>query len=316
MKAARNSLKIVFMGTPDFALPAIRELVASQHEVVAVYTQPPRPAGRGQKETLSPVHSFALAHDIPVYTPVTLKTAEAQAEFAGQGADVAVVVAYGLLLPREVLCAYRYGCINIHPSALPRWRGAAPIQRTIMAGDKTTKIVIMQMDEGLDTGDMLLVEDFAIKDGTTAGELHDALAEKAAPLLLAALSALPEIKPQKQSEHGVTYAKKITKEDQCIDWNMSAAEIRQKILGLSPSLGALFAYAGENIKVFDASVEDAVNAGEVATIIDDNLGVMCGDGKILRLNILQRPNKKRMSAAELLRGFAMTRGTRVENATL
>lgn len=304
-------LSIVFMGTPAFALPALEALHNSEHKIIAVYTQPPRPAGRGQKETPSSVHQFATAHNLPVYMPTSLKTPETQSEFAELKADIAVVVAYGLLLPKAILEEFPLGCINIHPSALPRWRGAAPIQRTIMAGDSKTKIVIMQMDVGLDTGDMLMTEDFDITSGTNAGQLHDILAEKSAPLLLNILANIRNIKPQKQSEIGVTYAKKITKEDQKIDWNKQAHEIYQKILGLSPTQGAIFEYNGEVIKVFDAVVEENTKQYETGEIIDDKLGITCGDGKILRPLILQRPNKKRMTITEFLCGFSVEVGSKL-----
>jgi methionyl-tRNA formyltransferase len=293
------------MGTPAFALPALKALQASEHQIVAVYTQPPRPAGRGQKENPSPVHQFALAHNLPVYTPTSLKTAEVQAEFAAHAADIAVVVAYGLLLPQQILTAFPLGCVNIHPSDLPRWRGAAPLQRTIMAGDTTTKIIIMQMDIGLDTGDMLMAEEFAIQHSTNAGALHDLLAEKSAPLLLKTLANICNITPQKQSEIGVTYAKKINKEDCAIDWANPAHEIYQQILGLSPTQGAFFSYNGEVIKVFDAVVEENIGSNEAGTIIDEKLGIYCGDSKILRPLILQRPNKKRMNSEEFLHGFSI-----------
>lgn len=310
-KTAKKPLSIVFMGTPAFALPALKALVASKHKVLAVYTQPPRPAGRGHRETPSPVHAFALANNIPVHTPISLKTAEAQSEFANLKADIAVVVAYGLILPAPILTAFPLGCVNIHPSALPRWRGAAPLQRTIMAGDTHTKIVIMQMDEGLDTGNMLLAEDFEIPNGTNAGELHDMLAEKSAPLLLKTLDNISDIIPQKQPEDGVTYAKKISKDDQKINWQNPANKIYQQVLGLSPAQGAFFILGSEVIKVFDAVVEDchpALVARSGGIITDKNLGIICGDGKILRPTILQRPNKKRMLADEFLNGFEVTIG--------
>ncbi len=296
------------MGTPEFAVPTLAALQASGHEVVAVYTQPPRPAGRGQKETPSPVHKFALEHNLPIYTPTSLKSAEVQAEFASHKADIAVVVAYGLLLPKAILEAYPFGCINVHPSLLPRWRGAAPIQRTIMAGDKKTAIVIMKMDEDLDTGDVLLTEHIDIPDGMNAGELHDILSGKAAPLILKVLDEINSITPQKQSEIGVTYAKKISKEDCAIDWSKPAEEIYQQILGLSPMQGAYFNYNNEIIKIFNANIEKtATNAG-AGTIIDDKLGITCGNG-ILRPLILQRPNKKRMNVDEFLHGFTISAGT-------
>lgn len=296
------------MGTPDFAVPTLAALQQSSHKIVAVYTQPPRPSGRGQKETPSPVHQFALENNLPVYTPTTLKSTEEQSKFAAHKADIAVVVAYGLLLPKPILEAYPHGCINVHPSLLPRWRGAAPIQRTIMAGDKKTAIMIMKMDEGLDTGDILLSKNVDIPEGTTAGNLHDALARDAAPLILKVLNEIDTIKPQKQSEIGVTYAKKITRENCLIDWKKPAEEIYQQILGLSPSPGAYFIYNNEIIKIFDATVEKTKATTNSGTIIDDKLGIACGEN-ILRPTVLQRPNKKRMTADELLRGFTIPVGT-------
>ncbi len=298
------------MGTPAFAVPALFALVGSQHKIVAVYSQPPRPAGRGQKETKSPVHELAIKHNIPVYTPASLKTAEAQAEFAAHKADIAVVVAYGLLLPKPILEAYPHGCINIHPSLLPRWRGAAPIQRTIMAGDKKTSIIIMQMDEGLDTGDILLKEDMDIACGTNSGKLHDIISHKSAPLLLKALDEINSITAQKQSGTGIEYAKKITKDDCIINWAKPASEIYQQILGLSPSPGAVFSYNNELIKVFDAKVEESNASSPPGTVLDDMLGIACGQN-ILRLLTLQRPNKKRMDADEFLRGFQIPAGIKL-----
>ena len=303
-----TGLSVVFMGTPAFAVPALRALFETGYDIKAVYTQPPRPAGRGQKETPSLVHQFALAHKLSVYTPVSLKTPETQAEFANHKADIAVVVAYGLLLPQVILEAYPLGCINIHPSALPRWRGAAPLERTIMAGDTHTKIIIMQMDAGLDTGDVLLAEDYEIPHGTNAGALHDVLAEKSASLLIKTLQGLQEktITPQKQSEIGVEYAKKISKEEAKIDWNNEAKTIYQQILGLAPNRGAFFEYNGEIIKIYEATIEEYPisirGRARVGEIIDDRLAIACKDA-ILRPLILQRPNKKRMSLDEFLNGF-------------
>ncbi len=299
-------MRIVFMGTPAFALPTLETLQHSEHKIVAVYTQPPRPAGRGQKETPSPVHQFAAKHGIPVFTPTSLKSQEVQEEFAGHKADVAVVVAYGLLLPKAILEAYPRGCINVHPSLLPRWRGAAPIQRTIMAGDKETAIVIMQMDQGLDTGDMLLVQKHPIAPGTTAGMLHDQLAREAGDLVLRALAENP--KPAKQSGAGVTYAQKISKAEARIDWKKPAQEIYQHILGLAPFPGAYFVYKNENIKVFDAVLEAG---NDKAGTVHNNLLIHCGSGA-LRLKQLQRPGKTRVSAEEFLRGFDIPPGSIVE----
>ena len=204
-------LSIIFMGTPEFAVSTLAALQASEHEIVAVYSQPPRPAGRGQKETPSPVHKFALEHSLPIYTPVSLKIPETQAQFAAHKADIAVVVAYGLLLPKPILEAYPLGCINVHPSLLPRWRGAAPIQRTLMAGDELTGICIMQMDEGLDTGDILLKEEGIFTAGCDAGDLHDMLSQKATPLVLKVLGEIRNIKPQNNRKLALLTLKKLTK---------------------------------------------------------------------------------------------------------
>jgi methionyl-tRNA formyltransferase len=308
-------MKVVFMGTPQFALPTLKALAESSHEIVAVYTQPPRPAGRGQKDTPSPVHQYALENNIPVYTPTSLKTPEAQAEFAAHKADVTVVVAYGLLLPKPILEAYPRGCINVHPSKLPRWRGAAPIQRTIMAGDKETSICIMQMDAGLDTGDILYEETEFVPDFADSGELHDMLAEQAGPMILLTLDALQKgsITPRKQSSEGVTYAKKITKEECRIDWNQPAEHIKNQIRGLSPSPGAYFMYKGEKIKVFTASASSMRHFSDVApgTTIDNHLVVACGKG-ILSMQELQRAGKSPLMSQEFLKGFPIPPGSILE----
>jgi methionyl-tRNA formyltransferase len=310
-----SKLSLVFMGTPTFAVPALAALHEGGHAIVAVYTQPPRPAGRGQKETPSPVHQFALAHKLPVYTPESLKSLETQAEFAAHKADVAVVAAYGLLLPKPILTAYPMGCINVHPSLLPRWRGAAPIQRTIMASDRETGIVIMQMDAGLDTGDMLLVERFPIAPGTNAGALHDMLSHKSGALVLKTLEGLQNktITPVKQPETGVTYAKKITKEEGRINWKEHATVIRNKILGLNPRPGAYFLYKDEAIKILEAEVENetptAFQHCEPGTIIDERGRIIiCGKGMLIP-TFIQRPGKKPMSLFEMLRGHDIPTGT-------
>jgi len=306
-----HSLKLIFMGTPEFALPTLKAIAESSHTTVAVYTQPPRPANRGQRETLSPVHAYAEAKGLPVFTPATLKTEEAQQQFRALGADAAVVAAYGLLLPEAILKGTRMGCINVHPSLLPRWRGAAPIQRTVMAGDKETAIVIMQMNAGLDTGDMLMIEHYPIADGTTAGELHDTLAAEAGRLVLRTLEGLQggTITPVKQPEQGVTYAKKITKEECRIDWREPAQALRHKILGLSPYPGAYFTYNGETIKLFNAEL--IAGSGTPGSVVDDRLGIACGSGA-LRPLILQRPGKKPMPLDDLLRGYVIPKGTQLD----
>ncbi len=296
-----------------FALPTLKALRETGHTIVAVYSQPPRPAGRGQKERPSPVHEYALAHGLPVYTPVSLKSAETQAEFAAHKADAAIVVAYGLLLPQAILDACPMGCINVHPSLLPRWRGAAPIQRTIMAGDTQTAIVIMQMDAGLDTGDMLMVEPVAIAPGTNAAMLHDELSQKAAPLVLKTLQRA--FKPVKQPTEGVTYAKKITKEECRIDWNRPAADILNQIRGLSPAPGAAFVYQGEQIKIFDAVASavrecDFMRPAQSGEVISANFDIACEGGKsVLSPLEMQRPGKKRMSRQECLQGFPIPPGS-------
>jgi len=308
------SLRIVFMGTPDFAVPTLAEIVGAGHEVAAVYSQPPRAAGRGMAERKSPVHMFAETADIPVFTPATFKDAAEQAAFAAHGADAAVVVAYGLLLPNGVLEAPRLGCFNLHASALPRWRGAAPIQRAIMAGDAETAVMVMRMEQGLDTGPICLGEHVAIGGDETAGELHDVLAARGASLMVRALSALERgsLDCQPQPEDGVSYARKIDKAEARIDFTRPAHEVHNLIRGLSPFPGAWFE-AGpegkrERFKVLRARL--AEGAGVPGEVLDDALTVACGAGAV-RLIELQRAGKRPMPAAEVLRGFAIPPGTRL-----
>ena len=299
------------MGTPEFALPALAALVASGHEVVAVYSQPPRPKNRGHKLTKSPVHQLAEQHGIPVCTPTSLKSEEAQAEFAALEPDIAVVAAYGLILPQAILDAPTYGCINIHPSALPRWRGAAPIQRTIMAGDATTEICMMKMDTGLDTGDVVLRSDpITIPEHMNAGALHDLLAEQSAPLLLEALEQIAggTATTTPQSTEGVTYAEKITKEEARIDWSRPATEILSHIRGLSPFPGATTMLDGELQKIYQAA--PGAGAGDVGTVLDDKLTIACSKGSIQLLEV-QKPGKPRMDAEAFLRGHPVAKGTRL-----
>ncbi len=305
-------LRIVFMGTPDFAVPTLAEIVGAGHEVVAAYSQPARAAGRGMAERKSPVQSFAETSGIPVLTPQTMKDAEPQAVFAAHGADAAVVVAYGLLLPMAVLAAPRLGCFNLHASALPRWRGAAPIQRAIMAGDAETAVMAMRMEQGLDTGPVCLGEQVAIGADETAGELHDALAQRGASLMVRALAALERgtLDCRPQASDGVTYARKIDKAEARIDFTRDARDVHNLIRGLSPFPGAWFEIGAEGkserIKVLRAvRAEGRGNPGEV---LDDRLTVACGTGAV-RFIELQRAGKKPMAAAEVLRGFPIPCGT-------
>jgi methionyl-tRNA formyltransferase len=307
-------LRIVFMGTPDFAVPTLAEIVGAGHEVVAAYSQPARAAGRGMAERKSPVQSFAETSGIPVLTPQTMKDAEPQAVFAAHGADAAVVVAYGLLLPMAVLAAPRLGCFNLHASALPRWRGAAPIQRAIMAGDAETAVMAMRMEQGLDTGPVCLGEQVAIGADETAGELHDALAQRGASLMVRALAALERgtLDCRPQASDGVTYARKIDKAEARIDFTRDGRDVHNLIRGLSPFPGAWFEIGAEGkserIKVLRAvRAEGRGNPGEV---LDDRLTVACGTGAV-RFIELQRAGKKPMAAAEVLRGFPIPCGTRL-----
>ena len=295
------TLRLAFLGTPDFAVPTLAELIAQGHDVACVYSQPPRPKGRGYETEPSPVHKFALASQIPVRTPATLKGAPEQDAFAALDLDAAVVVAYGLLLPKPVLDAPKLGCFNLHGSLLPRWRGAAPIQRAIMAGDEETGVMVMRMEEGLDTGPVLMAERVRI-GRKTSGELHDALSRLGADLTARALCALERgtIAEVPQAQDGVTYAGKIGKDEARIDWTKSAREIDCLIRGLSPWPGAWTSMNGERVKILYA--EPAAGSGAPGMLLDDRLTVTCGEGA-LRLLRLQRAGKSAMSADELLRGF-------------
>lgn len=303
-------MRVVFMGTPAFSVPILDALV-TEHEVVAVYCQPPRPAGRGQKERLSPVHQRALNLGLPVLTPLKLRDPSDQATFAAFNADVAVVAAYGLILPQAVLDAPRLGCVNVHASLLPRWRGAAPVQRAIMAGDAETGVTIMQMEAGLDTGPMLLSERVAIDARTTYQTLHDRLSEVGAAALMEAVRGLAAgtLTATPQPEEGVIYAAKITKAEAGIDWTQSAFSVSRHINGLSPFPGAWFEYAGERIKVLLSDTGKTTSA-PAGTVVGE-CGIACGDGHAVRLLTLQRAGKGPVSAADFLRGFALPTGTRL-----
>ena len=311
--------RIVFMGTPDFAAVALQALIAasetSGHQIVAVYSQPPRPAGRGQQVQKSPVHVLAESQRLPVLTPISLKTTEAQAAFAAHQADVAVVAAYGLLLPQAILDLPRFGCLNIHASLLPRWRGAAPIQRAIAAGDKQTGVTIMQMEAGLDTGPMLLRDTIPILADTTAPRLHDALAELGARLILDALRRLPgdptaanPLVPVPQPDEGVTYAAKLTRADSQLDWRRPAEELLRAIRAFTPWPGVAIDFGNEKIKVLAADLAPIEVRDPVpGAILDDALTIACGRGA-LRPTLVLRPGKKPMTTAEMLRGFPLPPG--------
>jgi methionyl-tRNA formyltransferase len=298
-------MRLAFMGSPDFAVPALRALHGAGHEIAAVYCQPPRPAGRGQKETPCPVHRAALALGLPVRTPARVrKDAAEHAAFAALALDVAVVAGYGLILPKPMLEAPRRGCLNIHASLLPRWRGAAPIQAAILAGDAESGVTIMQMEEGLDTGPMLLKGAVPIGPRTTTPELHDALAPLGAGLILRALAEAPP--PVPQAEAGVTYAAKLTKEDGRLDWAQEAAALDRRVRALNPWPGTVFQHGGETIRVLAA--EPAAGGGTPGTVLDEAATIACGSGA-LRLLRLQRPGRGPLPAADFLRGFSLPPGT-------
>lgn len=293
------------MGTPDFSVPVLDALVEAGHEVVAVYCQPPRPAGRGKKLRPTPVHARAEALGLEVRHPTSLKTPEAQADFAALQADIAVVVAYGLLLPQAILDAPKHGCLNIHASLLPRWRGAAPIHRAIMAGDAETGVCIMQMEAGLDTGPVLLRQETPIEPEETTSVLHDRLSAMGATAIVEALSRLADLSPKAQPDHGVTYAHKIDKAEARIDWAASAQEVDRKIRGLSPFPGAFTEVDGQRVKLLASRL--AEGSGEAGTLLDDALTVACGDGAA-QLTRLQRAGKSAQTAEEFLRGMPLSKG--------
>jgi len=293
------------MGTPDFSVPVLDALVEAGHDIAAVYCQPPRPAGRGKKDRPTPVHARAVELGLEVRHPVSLKTAEAQVEFAALGADIAVVVAYGLILPQAILDAPAKGCLNIHASLLPRWRGAAPIHRAIMAGDDETGICIMQMEAGLDTGPVLLREGTAIDDEETTAQLHDRLSEMGASLIVTALRHLDGLSPDVQPDEGVTYASKIDKAEARIDWSLPAVEVDRQIRGLSPFPGGWSELGGQRVKVLASRLaEGQGNAGEV---LDEKLTIACGSGAVELLR-LQRAGKGAQDREVFLRGFAVKPG--------
>jgi methionyl-tRNA formyltransferase len=300
-------LRLAMMGTPDFAVPALDALVNDGHEVACVYSQPARPAGRGQKPRPSPIEAWAEDHRLPVRTPASLKSPEEQQAFRDLGVDAAVVAAYGLILPAPILAAPRLGCLNIHASLLPRWRGAAPIQRAILAGDAESGVTIMQMDAGLDTGPMLMTESTPIREDDTAQTLHDRLAEIGAWLILRALDgvAAGTLSPTPQPGEGVTYAKKIERDEARLDWTQPAERLLRQVRAFNPWPGAFFDLGGERLKVWGAVPVQA--SGAPGSVLDDRLTVACGEGA-LRLIRLQRAGGKVLDAESFLRGYPIGKG--------
>lgn len=308
--APKGVLDLVFMGTPAFAATILDALIDAGHHIAAVYTQPPRPAGRGHRPQPSPVQLLAERHGLPIRCPVTLREQEAQAAFAALGADAAVVAAYGLILPRPILEAPRLGCLNVHASLLPRWRGAAPIQRALLAGDTVTGITVMQMEEGLDTGPILLQEAVPIARDATSGGLSAELAALGGRLMLAALdgTARGQLTPRPQPHTGVTYAHKIGREEGRLDWRLPSTDLERRVRALDPWPGAFFTVGSERIRVHAAVDLPGPAGGVPGTVLDDRLSIACGEG-VLRLLRLQRPGRASLETPALLRGFPILPGT-------
>lgn len=301
-------MRIIFMGTPEFSVPVLDALVEAGHEIAAVYCQPPRPAGRGKKDRPTPVHTRAEALGLDVRHPTSLRDDTAQRDFAALNADIAVVVAYGLILPQAVLDAPKLGCLNIHASLLPRWRGAAPIHRAIMAGDNETGICIMQMEAGLDTGPVLLRKATDIGATETTGELHDRLSQMGAGLIVQALEQIATLTPQVQPDDGVTYAQKIDKAEAQIDWTRPAVEVDRQIRGLSPFPGAWTMIGSERVKLLGSRLSD--QHGTAGTALDHAFTIACGTGAVT-ITRAQRAGKDAQDSDTFLRGMAVPMGTRL-----
>ncbi len=308
-------MRIVFMGTPDFAVPTLSEIVGQGHDVCAVYTRAPAPGGRGMAERLSPVHALASSLGLPVLHPRSLRSDEALTTFRAHEADLGVVVAYGMILPQSILDAPAQGCVNLHGSLLPRWRGAAPLQRAVMAGDAEAGVAVMRMEAGLDTGPVGMEERIALRPDMTAGDLHDALASIGADLMGRAVGAIDRgtLQFRPQPEHGVTYAHKIDKAECRIDWSRPATAVVRQIMGLSPFPGAFFEVdlgrGPERVKVLRARAADG--AGPIGTVLDDALLIACGDGA-MQATLLQRAGKAPLAVADFLRGTRIPAGCRVD----
>jgi len=309
---SQRALDLVFMGTPVFAMTILEALIEAKHHIIAVYTQPPRPAGRGHRQQPSPVQELAAAHGIAVRSPITLRHEGEQVAFAALDVDAAVVAAYGLILPAQILARPRLGCLNVHASLLPRWRGAAPIQRAVLAGDKETGITIMQMDEGLDTGSILAQETIPIGRDTTAAELTAKLAVLGGRLMLATLDGISrsQITPRPQPREGATYARKIDREEARLDWRRPSVDLERRVKAFNPSPGAFFEASGERIRVHAAIELPGPAGGVPGTVLDERLLVACGEGA-LRLLRLQRPGRAPLDTPDFLRGFPIPPGTRL-----
>ena len=312
---SRKLSGLVYMGTPAFAATILVALIEAGYRILAVYTQPPRPAGRGHRPQPSPVQLLAAQHRLTLRSPVNLRTPEAQAAFAELGADAAVVAAYGLILPGSILRAPRLGCLNVHASLLPRWRGAAPIQRALLAGDTVTGVTIMQMEEGLDTGPILMQQAVPIAPGTTATRLSAELAVLGGRLILKALDGIAEgtLEPRPQPQHGVTYARKIGREDGRLDWRQTAASLERQVRALDPWPGVYFESparrgGGQRVRVLGAIVLPGQSGSAPGTVLDNNLSIACGEGTFRPLR-LQRPGRAPLDAAAFLRGYPIAAGT-------
>ncbi len=311
MEERLSPLRIIFMGSPDFAVPTMQALMDAGHDIVCVYAQPPRPAGRGQKERLCPVHAAALDAAIEVRTPKDLKSSEDQAAFAAIDADVAVVVAYGLLLPIEILNAPRLGCINVHASLLPRWRGAAPIQRAILAGDTQAGVCIMAMEAGLDTGPVYLRRAVSLDPDMTGGLLHDTLCDIGAQACVEALGGIADgtLQPVAQSQDGVTYARKLNPSEAQLDWSLDCAELERAVRAFDPWPGTWFEHNGERVKVLAAQADMTGHVrAEPGTVLDGRPAIACGSGALV-LQRLQRAGRKAQNADEFMRGYELAVGT-------
>ncbi len=306
-------MKVIFMGTAYMAVPVLQSLFNSSHEIVQVYTKSPAKSGRGHRINISPIHELANKLNLPVSCPTTLKTDDVIEQLSSLKADIIVVVAYGHILPKQILNLCKYGCINIHPSLLPRWRGAAPVERTILAGDTETAVCIMKMDIGLDTGDILLQQKVNLDNQITSEELYEKLASIGAELLIKALDSFEELTSITQSKEGVTYAKKLSKEESIIDWQQSAEQIDRMIRGLNPWPGCFFKYKGEMIKVLKAKIiNDVINSKlKIGEVIDSQFSVNCGQGA-LQLLRLQKPGRNPLDLSDFLRGNKITSGEVLE----